>query len=282
MEINYNVQILNSDNQKAFEESLISEYFENYSCKISYTEFLKTRQDQYLDLLKQHADKYFPELLNALEKYYVPTQFGFFVNKSTDIPHLFVNSERHAQMILAIRLDIEQRLNQIVLMQATNVFEVVEKGYDLILKLTMHYWNIVCEYQANYTYSQNLRDKEIDKLKSKINTPIPPEPAKLTQYDEVTYRLADEVFSGDFSKLELLKYFSENFFVTAKKFTDLTKYNQIYFFLNSGAKIPQTPYKKLIKEMFGFDYENREIKGITDSHQINLENKYKDFKKSLK
>lgn len=127
-----------------------------------------------------------------------------------------------------------------------------------------------------------MRDKEIDKLKSKINTPIPPEPAKLTQYDEVTYRLADEVFSGDFSKLELLKYFSENFFVTAKKFTDLTKYNQIYFFLNSGAKIPQTPYKKLIKEMFGFDYENREIKGITDSHQINLENKYKDFKKSLK
>lgn len=171
MEINYNVQILNSDNQKIFEESLISEYYENYLGKINYTEFIKTRQDQYLDLLKQHADRYFPELLNALEKYYVPTQFGFFVNKSTDIPHLFVNSERHAQMILDIRLDIEQRLNQIVLMQATNVFEVVEKGYDLILKLTMHYWNIVCEYQANYTYCQNLRDKEIDKLKSKINKP---------------------------------------------------------------------------------------------------------------
>lgn len=171
MEINYNVQILNSDNQKAFEESLISDYFENYSGKISYTEFLKTRQEQYLELLKQHADKYFPALLNALEKYYVPTQFGFFVNKSIEIPDLFTDSNAHARMILDIRLDIEQRLTQLILMQTDEVFNSIQNGYDLILKATKHYWNIVCEYQANYTYCQNLRDKEIDLLKSKINKP---------------------------------------------------------------------------------------------------------------
>ena len=97
------------------------------------------------------------------------------------------------------------------------------------------------------------------------------------QYDDEILKLADEVFSGDTSKLELLKYLSDNFTVTAKNFTDLTKYNQIYFYLNRTEKIPQNPYKRLIKKVFDFDYNNSEIKGRTETHQITLQNKYLNF-----
>lgn len=84
--------------------------------------------------------------------------------------------------------------------------------------------------------------------------------------------------------LDLLKYLSENFTSTDKRFNDLTKYNQIYRFLNEGRdyNIEHRAYKNLIKEMFDFDYLNREIKGETQKHQTQLENLSKNYHNSKK
>lgn len=74
--------------------------------------------------------------------------------------------------------------------------------------------------------------------------------------------------------INLLKYLSENFSSTDKRFNELTKYNQIYRFLNEGRdyNIEHRAYKNLIKELFHFDYLNREIKGETPKHLTQLEN----------
>jgi len=87
-------------------------------------------------------------------------------------------------------------------------------------------------------------------------------------------------FFGDLSKIELLKYLSTNFISTSKKFTELTKYNQIFAYFHDvhseneenksrSEKIPyveKQAYKNLIKELFGFEYYGSEIKGSTPKH----------------
>lgn len=73
---------------------------------------------------------------------------------------------------------------------------------------------------------------------------------------------------------DLLKYLSENFTSTDKRFSDLTRYNQIYRFLNEGRdyNLEHRAYKKLIKDLFGFDYLNREISKVqTPKHLTQLE-----------
>lgn len=84
--------------------------------------------------------------------------------------------------------------------------------------------------------------------------------------------------------INLLKYLSENFTSTDKRFNDLTKYNQIYRFLNEGRdyNIEHRAYKNLIKELFNFDYGNREIKGQTQKHLTQLENLETNYSNSKK
>lgn len=54
----------------------------------------------------------------------------------------------------------------------------------------------------------------------------------------------------------------------------MTKYNQIYYFLSDdlSATINKQKYKALIKDLYGFDYGNSEIKGKNDKHQLSLNN----------
>ena len=82
----------------------------------------------------------------------------------------------------------------------------------------------------------------------------------------------------------LLKYLSENFTSTDKRFNDLTKYNQIYRFLNEGRdyNIEHRAYKILINKLFGFEYLNREIKGQTQKHLTQLENLALNYNNSKK
>ncbi len=92
--------------------------------------------------------------------------------------------------------------------------------------------------------------------------------------------LANEVFFGDLGKLELLIFFNENFTISAKNFTDKTKYTQIYFYLTSICEhnIPKKPYQELVKNLFGYDYKGAEIKGTTYKHQTFLGKIHSDFK----
>lgn len=85
-------------------------------------------------------------------------------------------------------------------------------------------------------------------------------------------------------EIDLLKYLSENFTSSYKRFNDLTKYNQIYRFLNEGRdyNIEHRAYKNLIKELFDFDYFDREIKGQTQKHLTQLENLALNYNNSKK
>lgn len=133
------------------------------------------------------------------------------------------------------------------------------------------------------TFIEGEKQREKDKLlKKNSEEPIlEPESFDPKKYTKKINQLADEVFSADKEKLSLLEYLADNFSSSANNFTELTKYNQIYFYLNRQNKystIPQAPYKKLIKEMFGFDYGKSEIKGETPKHQTQLRNKALYFK----
>lgn len=95
---------------------------------------------------------------------------------------------------------------------------------------------------------------------------------------------SDVTDNRDENDTDLLKYLSENFTSTDKRFNDLTKYNQIYRFFNERKdyNIEHRAFKKQVKELFDFDYHDRQIKGETQKHQTQLKNlavKYKDSRK---
>ena len=92
-----------------------------------------------------------------------------------------------------------------------------------------------------------------------------PEPEK-TLEEKDSNKLGISVFLGDTDRFNLFKYLCDNFEVNRPSFTDLTKYNQIYTFLNYSKKIAKEPYKKLVLELYGFDYKKREVKGDTANH----------------
>ncbi len=107
---------------------------------------------------------------------------------------------------------------------------------------------------------------------------IPKTETNKPEFSENIIKIANIVFSADTEKLELLRYFEENFSGYRNDFTDLTKYNQIYFYFNFIQKIPKKPYQLLIKELFGFDYGKSEIKGENEVHQTTLKNLHSNFK----
>ncbi|UCA59036.1 hypothetical protein KB553_18660 [Chryseobacterium rhizoplanae] len=102
---------------------------------------------------------------------------------------------------------------------------------------------------------------------------------KVFQYSKEVRDYARSFF-GDLSKIELLKYLSKNLISTSQKFTELTKYNQIFAYFHDvhsqteeykskSERIPyveKQAYKNLIKELFGFEYGRSEIKGSTPKH----------------
>jgi hypothetical protein len=137
-------------------------------------------------------------------------------------------------------------------------------------------------------YATNYEDMGVNILHSYIKqNPLQPDQTQQTEPEPNTIDIGEKT-QNKFSNIDidenLLKFLSENFTSTDKRFNDLTKYNQIYRFLNEGRdyNIEHRAYKLIIKELFGFDYLNREIKGQTQKHQTQLENlahTYDNFKK---
>ena len=84
--------------------------------------------------------------------------------------------------------------------------------------------------------------------------------------------------------VSLLQYISESFNRKDNRFSELTKYNHIYRYFNQGLdyNIEHKAYKELIKNMFGFDYGNRDITGYTKKHIDKIEEIANNYKKLTK
>lgn len=113
---------------------------------------------------------------------------------------------------------------------------------------------------------------ELENIIAKYESKIP--------YKNNDERNAFTLFNGDMTKLKLLDYLNENFNQRNKSFTELTKFNQIFYFLNEKVKISKERYKDLVLERYNFNYDGRDIKGETDSHQKTLVNLEIYFKES--
>ncbi len=122
---------------------------------------------------------------------------------------------------------------------------------------------------------KNLINKKINTPEKIIN--------KIVDTDETTQNKNSALEQNQID-IGLLKYLSENFTSSYKRFNDLTKYNQIYRFLNEGRdyNIEHRAYKNLIKELFNFDYLNREISMGTQKHLTQLENLALNYNNSKK
>ncbi|MBL1220214.1 hypothetical protein JET18_05155 [Chryseobacterium sp. L7] len=97
-------------------------------------------------------------------------------------------------------------------------------------------------------------------------------------------KLANRFFNGELEKLKLLEYLSENFVASNPKCTDLTKYNHIYKYFNENESfnLEHRAYKELIKELFDYDYQAREIRARTQKHLKLLKNLTINYRQSLK
>jgi hypothetical protein len=115
-------------------------------------------------------------------------------------------------------------------------------------------------------------EEELQNIISKYESKIP--------YNNKDERTAFTLFNGDMTKLDLLDYFNENFNQRNKSFTELTKFNQIFFYFNKVEKISQERYKELVFERYTFNYLGRDIRGETNSHQKTLHNLEIHFKTS--
>lgn len=150
----------------------------------------------------------------------------------------------------------------------------------------LHLAKIDYEKIKNFRYSSK---KIIDFLWNKYNSLKDiPSYTKTQKPTEVVEPIEEVKTQNEFSHIEidedLLKYLAENFTSTNKRFTELTKFNQIYRFLNKGKvyNIEHTSYKQIVNKLFDFNYHRREIKGETEKHQIQLEKIEKNYYESKK
>ncbi|MCE3076735.1 hypothetical protein [Chryseobacterium gwangjuense] len=184
--------------------------------------------------------------------------------------------------------EIEELETFISKTRTLNIFDAIDKNiqssYYEFLRLENNYYNSNLKYQndfevfdyfnhdSDYVYAKYFLYKKwlessLSELQG-INTP-----AHYINENTELQQMINVVFSGDGDMVNLLKYFSDNFTSTYKKFTNLTKYNQIYYYFNvDDIKIEQAAYKRLIMLLFEFDYKKSEIKGVSPKHQMTLDN----------
>ncbi|TDX82764.1 hypothetical protein [Epilithonimonas xixisoli] len=122
---------------------------------------------------------------------------------------------------------------------------------------------------------KNLINKKINTPEKIIN--------KIVDTGEITQNKNSALKQNQID-IDLLKYLSDNFTSSGIRFNELTKYNQIYRFLNEGRdyNIEHRAYKNLIKDLFNFDYLNREISMGTQKHLTQLENLALNYNNSKK
>lgn len=148
-----------------------------------------------------------------------------------------------------------------------------------LIFLATNYKNLkIMEYDDNHS-EEYLQDEHVEDLiydifnytEEEIHRIIADYELRIP-YKDAVERLAFTIFQGDMTKFKLLDYFFENFNQTNKSFTDLTKFNQIFYFLNEKEKVSKDRYKELVLKRYSFEYNGRDIKGETSTHQKTLEN----------
>ncbi len=198
--------------------------------------------------------------INDFEKYHYAIDENFILNEHLEKIHQFIEVVKNPDFGLSwsvVRNNLDFK-NVKFLVQPNK-----EKFNDFILTIK--------RINKFFENKENLTTEIKDFATEKINIETP---------DNIL-KIANVVFSAETKNLELLKYFVENFSGYRKDFTELTKFNQIYFYFNYLQKVPKQPYQKLIMEMFGFDYENSEIKGENLTHQTTLKNLHVNFNKQI-
>ena len=132
------------------------------------------------------------------------------------------------------------------------------------------------EREKEFNKYKEPSSKKIEKINSTNNQPIK------SDIEDNIKNLANVVFSHDLNKLEQLKYIVQELNGYRKNFSDLTKYNQIYSYFNEIEPIPTKPYKELIKGLFGFNYDKRQIKGSNQRHQLSIKKISQNFEAEQK
>lgn len=258
----------------------------------TYDEFIRNYDNDFQCFKLKYFDVNENEFVNELKKLY-----KIAINNVT-----LVNNEDYGcidTVASTTGRDLNYKIyNNIISVNANNISE-----FDLVLINQFNFtFNKILEYlkQKSKIYEDE-GDKEKVNSKNSENSSFecPQEYLEITQdefkqelklnpnhlsseYSDDVMKMANLVFFGEWKTLDILYYLNDNFDCEAKNFTQLTKFNQIYFFLNrslqdSGGTVPKGSYKSLIKRLFKFEYDSSDVKGYTEKHQITLGNLLKAF-----
>ncbi|MHA6697044.1 hypothetical protein [Chryseobacterium sp. A321] len=248
---------------------------------LSRLELLRVYQKIYTDKGNEFA-VLFSECSGKL--FHLANDYNFYIshiNLTNEMPQTFI-SGAHGLIVNQIVKELRHRKAEITKLDLEFISDHCKQYQKLCKDLDVVNWNL-----KNIDQILNLIAEQINFEKIAIKLApgkepetIPETPQQLPKDipytgDNTIYTIA---FLGDDYKLKLFQYLADNFTGYGRRFTDLTKFNQIFFYLNYSEKLPKELYKKWVIDFCGFDYGDREIKGKTETHQTTLSNLEKQFK----
>lgn len=267
MGINYNVQNINLDNLREFENKLIID-FDN---SIPYLKYLENEKNGWFFLIEKISFELFPKIMDMINKYYRDIELPFFVNKNTDIPNFMDNSDLHRIRLFDIRLDLEKRIEQLIIFGgAVKELKELNSAYTDLLEKICNYYSKLHLYQTNYAYCEIILNKEIEKEKDKRKT---------NNKSSINSKFIS-LFEGNQNLLKLSDYLNENFNPSDGRVKPTTKYNQMYFLLsNYTEEFNEKNYIVFVQECYNKNYNPSRINGLNINHQKTLKNLQLIFEK---
>lgn len=269
-------------------EQLEYELLNNYKGDIDYIEYLESQKKYWFEQLEKTSIEMFSPIYNLLNKYYfnVKLLLPIFPIKNIVIPNFFESPELHCNRVLDVKHDIESRINLLIMYgsEIDSLIDLNNKYLD-ILEMLGNYINKSWTCQNNIACCQIIINNEVEKRKILALVTIPRESPK-----EIPKQVKLNINPKTGIDLDLLKYLSDEFNVDDERFTELTKYNHIYFYLfpipendTKEQRAKHKSYKKLIHTEFGFNYGNSQIKvHDTETHIKQLNDLEYKFKQSTK
>lgn len=246
--------------------------------------FNKRFQKILIETIELHIqiEKYYNPVIvgSVLVKDFKAAKFNNFLKLTATLPKL-IEFQKYISVYIK-RLQVDNQVNESIFIKNYCINNM--EGYLLLLenlginiKISPLY-RLFDDLKENIENSVDIEElkfiAEKDQVSTFLNTNLKTVNNSLDKY-------VNMLFDGDSNKLDLFKYLSENFASTDSRVNDLTKYNHIYRYFNEGRdyNLEQRAYKDLVKELFNFDYAEREIKGQTQKHLQQLERLANHFKK---
>ena len=162
-------------------------------------------------------------------------------------------------------------------------FKIKETNYILrqIAKKFIEYKNFKWSVHSNIKIKLDVFSEIISLLKNvlidifednfDIKMYVPNYNSQRTNYSNETISL----FKGQTDLIDLFFYLVENFVITDNRAVESTKYNQIYFYIDSlsdSNSINKTSYVKFVRENFLPRYRPTRINGKNEGHYMTLNN----------